>query len=67
MIGVAVLDDHPMVRAGLHTLLTTEQDMQPAGFAADEEQLWPRQRTRRGHADRSERAPHSRSLNSAFS
>jgi DNA-binding NarL/FixJ family response regulator len=41
MIGVAVLDDHPMVRAGLHTLLTTEQDMQPAGFAADEEQLWP--------------------------
>jgi DNA-binding NarL/FixJ family response regulator len=41
MIRVAVLDDHPAVRAGLQAILATEPDLIPVGSAADEEQVWP--------------------------
>jgi DNA-binding NarL/FixJ family response regulator len=41
MIRVAVLDDHPAVRAGLEAILAAEPDLIPVGSAADEEGLWP--------------------------
>jgi DNA-binding NarL/FixJ family response regulator len=41
MIRVAVLDDHPAVRAGLDAILEAEPDLVSVGFAADEEEVWP--------------------------
>jgi DNA-binding NarL/FixJ family response regulator len=41
MIRVAVLDDHPAVRAGLHAILEPEPDLVAVGSAADEEEVWP--------------------------
>jgi DNA-binding NarL/FixJ family response regulator len=41
MIRVAVLDDHPAVRAGLQAILAPEPDLIAVGSAADEEQVWP--------------------------
>ncbi len=41
MIRVALLDDHPAVRAGLQAILANEHDLQLVGFAADEHALWP--------------------------
>jgi DNA-binding NarL/FixJ family response regulator len=41
MIRVAVLDDHPAVRAGLGAILDAEPDLVAVGFAADDEELWP--------------------------
>jgi DNA-binding NarL/FixJ family response regulator len=41
MIRVAVLDDHPAVRAGLGAILAPEPDLVSVGYAADEEELWP--------------------------
>ena len=47
MIRVAVLDDHPAIRAGLGAMLASAPDLVSVGFAADEEELWPLlQRTR---------------------
>lgn len=40
MIRVALLDDHPAVRAGVQAILTKEHDLQLIGFAADEHALW---------------------------
>jgi DNA-binding NarL/FixJ family response regulator len=39
IIRIAVLDDHPMVRAGLRAILAAEPDLQAVGFAADEAEL----------------------------
>jgi DNA-binding NarL/FixJ family response regulator len=41
MIGVAFLDDHPAVRAGLQAILATEPDVRLVGSAAGEHELWP--------------------------
>jgi DNA-binding NarL/FixJ family response regulator len=41
MIRVAVLDDHPAVRAGLEAILAREPDLIGVGSAADAEELWP--------------------------
>ncbi len=41
MIRVAVLDDHPAVRAGLDAILAAQPDLVPVGSASGEEQLWP--------------------------
>jgi DNA-binding NarL/FixJ family response regulator len=41
MIRVALLDDHPGVRAGRQAILATEPDLQVVGSAADEHALWP--------------------------
>src|SRR5437588_298111 len=41
MIGVAFLDDHPAVRAGLQAILATESDLRLVGSAAGEHELWP--------------------------
>jgi DNA-binding NarL/FixJ family response regulator len=41
MIRVAVLDDHPAVRAGLEAILAREPDLIAVGSAADAEELWP--------------------------
>jgi DNA-binding NarL/FixJ family response regulator len=41
MIRVAVLDDHPAVRAGLQAILAPEPDLVAVGSAADEEEVWP--------------------------
>jgi DNA-binding NarL/FixJ family response regulator len=41
MIRVAVLDDHPAVRAGLEAILAAQPDVVPVGSASNEEQLWP--------------------------
>jgi DNA-binding NarL/FixJ family response regulator len=41
MIRVAVLDDHPAVRAGVEAILAQEPDLIAVGSAGDEEQLWP--------------------------
>ncbi len=40
MIRVAVLDDHPAVRAGVQAILARESDLRLVGFAADEHALW---------------------------
>jgi DNA-binding NarL/FixJ family response regulator len=49
MIRVALLDDHPAVRAGLEAILAREPGLQVVGSAADEKQLWPL--IRRGRPD----------------
>jgi DNA-binding NarL/FixJ family response regulator len=41
MIRVAVLDDHPAVRAGVQAILAPEPDLISVGSAANEEQVWP--------------------------
>jgi DNA-binding NarL/FixJ family response regulator len=41
MIRVALLDDHPAVRAGLDAILAPQPDVQLVGFAAGEDDLWP--------------------------
>jgi DNA-binding NarL/FixJ family response regulator len=41
MIRVAVLDDHPAVRAGVQAILSPEPDLVSVGSAASEDQLWP--------------------------
>jgi DNA-binding NarL/FixJ family response regulator len=41
MIRIAVLDDHPAVRAGLDAILESEPDLVSVGSAADEEEVWP--------------------------
>jgi DNA-binding NarL/FixJ family response regulator len=41
MIRVALLDDHPAVRAGVEAMLAPEPDLLSVGSAADEEELWP--------------------------
>jgi DNA-binding NarL/FixJ family response regulator len=41
MIRVALLDDHPAVRAGLKAILAPEPDLQVVGSAAGEDELWP--------------------------
>jgi DNA-binding NarL/FixJ family response regulator len=41
MIRVAVLDDHPAVRAGVQAILSPEPDLISVGSAAGEDQLWP--------------------------
>ncbi|MGH2920154.1 MAG: response regulator [Solirubrobacteraceae bacterium] len=41
MIRVAVLDDHPAVRAGVQAILAPQPDLIAVGSAADEEQVWP--------------------------
>jgi DNA-binding NarL/FixJ family response regulator len=41
MIRVALLDDHPAVRAGLEAILAQEPDLIAVGSAANEEQVWP--------------------------
>jgi DNA-binding NarL/FixJ family response regulator len=41
MIRIALLDDHPLVRAGLEAILAPERDLVLVGAAASEEQLWP--------------------------
>jgi DNA-binding NarL/FixJ family response regulator len=41
MIRVALLDDHPLVRAGLDAILRPEPDIVLVGAAASEEELWP--------------------------
>lgn len=38
---VAVLDDHPVVRAGVRAMLERRPEMAFAGMAADEFELWP--------------------------
>ncbi|MCW3065521.1 MAG: response regulator receiver protein [Solirubrobacterales bacterium] len=40
MICIAVLDDHPAVRAGLEAILAPQADLQLVGFAAGEHELW---------------------------
>jgi DNA-binding NarL/FixJ family response regulator len=45
MIRVALLDDHPLVRAGLEAILRPEPDVALVGAAANEEELWPLLRT----------------------
>ena len=40
-LRVAVLDDHPAVRAGVRALLDTAPDLEHAGDAAGEAELWP--------------------------
>jgi len=39
MIRVAILDDSPVVRAGLRAVLAAEPDLEAVGFAADEREL----------------------------
>ncbi len=41
MIRIAVVDDHPALRAGLKTVLATQPDLVPVGFAERETDLWP--------------------------
>jgi DNA-binding NarL/FixJ family response regulator len=41
MIRVAVLDDHPAVRAGVQAILARQPDLIAVGCAATEEQVWP--------------------------
>ena len=42
MIRVVVVDDHPALRAGLHTVLDSEPGIVFAGESSgDEESLWP--------------------------
>jgi DNA-binding NarL/FixJ family response regulator len=38
MIRVLIVDDHPIVRTGLHQLLTTTDDLEPVGGATNGEQ-----------------------------
>jgi DNA-binding NarL/FixJ family response regulator len=40
-IRVALLDDHPAVRAGLEAILAPQPDLRLVGFAAGEHDLWP--------------------------
>ena len=40
-IRVALLDDHPAIRAGFEALVAPEADLQVVGFAANEAELWP--------------------------
>ena len=39
MIRVAILDDHPIVRAGMRAIFAAEHDLEAVGFAADELEL----------------------------
>jgi DNA-binding NarL/FixJ family response regulator len=41
MIRVAVLDDHPLLRAGLTTVLHAEPGLIPVGAAGDGTSFWP--------------------------
>jgi two-component system response regulator DevR len=41
MIHVALLDDHPAVRAGVTAILEPQGDVQLVGSAGDEQELWP--------------------------
>lgn len=41
MIGVAIVDDHHAVRAGLHAVLTSEPGMAPVGAAASAAEVAP--------------------------
>jgi len=41
MIRVAIVDDHPTVRLGLHTAIQSEPGLVPAGTAADAAELAP--------------------------
>ena len=41
MIRVAMVDDHPALRAGPKTVLDAEPGLVVAGVATNREQLWP--------------------------
>jgi DNA-binding NarL/FixJ family response regulator len=41
VIRVALLDDHPAIRAGLETILAGQAGLQLVGSAASERELWP--------------------------
>jgi DNA-binding NarL/FixJ family response regulator len=41
IVRVALLDDHPAIRAGLQAILATEPDLRLVGSAAGEHELWP--------------------------
>lgn len=41
VIRIAVVDDHPALRSGLVTVLTSEPDLEVAGEATDRYDLWP--------------------------
>jgi DNA-binding NarL/FixJ family response regulator len=41
MIRVALLDDHPAVRAGIQAILAPESDIRLVGSACSELELWP--------------------------
>jgi DNA-binding NarL/FixJ family response regulator len=38
-IRIAILDDSPVVRAGLRSVLASERDLEAVGFAANEHEL----------------------------
>ena len=40
-IRIALLDDHPAIRAGFEAIAAREVDLQVVGFAANETELWP--------------------------
>ena len=40
-IRIALLDDHPAIRAGFEVIVAAEADLQVVGFAANEAELWP--------------------------
>jgi DNA-binding NarL/FixJ family response regulator len=41
MVRVALLDDHPAIRAGVEAIIASEPGMELVGSVADEEGLWP--------------------------
>jgi DNA-binding NarL/FixJ family response regulator len=48
-LRVAVLDDHPVVRAGVRAIVEPAPDLRHVGDAASEEELWPLLRAARAH------------------
>jgi DNA-binding NarL/FixJ family response regulator len=48
-LRVAVLDDHPVVRAGVRAIVESAPDLRHVGDAASEEELWPLLRAARAH------------------
>jgi DNA-binding NarL/FixJ family response regulator len=48
-LRVAVLDDHPVVRAGVRAIVESAPDLRHVGDAASAEELWPLLRAARAH------------------
>jgi DNA-binding NarL/FixJ family response regulator len=41
LIRILLVDDHPALRAGLHSVMRAEPGFVPVGAAGDEQEMWP--------------------------